>query len=372
MILNWKTTAALFATVALTACSGAENPENDNDGNNAANTATNNDGTNNGSNAGNSDVDYSGLVINEIVASGDPDWFELYNSGGDDVDLTGVTFTDDLADPAQGAFEAGATVPAGGYMSFDVADEGVGFKLSGDEELGVFAPDGTEIDSVDWDEGDSPDGKSFGRFPNGSGEFKILAMPTRDAENVDNEEGGPECGDDTIEGEEICDGTDLGGQTCADEGFVGGDLACNAECDGYDTSACEAAMGDVVINEVTAKDDDNIELFNTGDAPMSLDGWYIVDDGWDSANPDPEHKYDFPAGTELAMGEYLELVKDTDHVFGVGGDDTITLYDADDVVVDETTWPDGDADTSWCRIPNGSGDFQVCTTRTFGAENMSD
>ena len=46
------------------------------------------------------------------------------------------------------------------------------------------------------------------------------------------------CGNDAIDGEEICDGTDLDGQDCAQQGFDGGDLACNADCGGYDTSGC--------------------------------------------------------------------------------------------------------------------------------------
>lgn len=46
------------------------------------------------------------------------------------------------------------------------------------------------------------------------------------------------CGNDAIEGDEICDGTDLTGQDCTMQGFDGGTLACNADCGGYDTSGC--------------------------------------------------------------------------------------------------------------------------------------
>ena len=37
---------------------------------------------------------------------------------------------------------------------------------------------------------------------------------------------GPTCGDDVAEGDEECDGTDLGGLTCEDFGFNGGTLSC--------------------------------------------------------------------------------------------------------------------------------------------------
>jgi len=46
------------------------------------------------------------------------------------------------------------------------------------------------------------------------------------------------CGNDLIEGAEVCDGTALGTATCVTEGFESGTLACNTGCTGYDTSAC--------------------------------------------------------------------------------------------------------------------------------------
>ncbi len=46
------------------------------------------------------------------------------------------------------------------------------------------------------------------------------------------------CGNNAIECNEVCDGTDLGGATCTGQGCSGGTLACNPTCDGFDTSAC--------------------------------------------------------------------------------------------------------------------------------------
>ncbi|MCX4243706.1 hypothetical protein [Paraliomyxa miuraensis] len=53
---------------------------------------------------------------------------------------------------------------------------------------------------------------------------------------------GPVCGNDVIEADEPCDGTDLGGATCVSEGFDGGSLACADDCSGLDTSGCSAAV----------------------------------------------------------------------------------------------------------------------------------
>ena len=47
-----------------------------------------------------------------------------------------------------------------------------------------------------------------------------------------------DCGNSTLDPNETCDGTDLGGLDCVDLGFDEGDLACRADCSGLDTSDC--------------------------------------------------------------------------------------------------------------------------------------
>ena len=46
------------------------------------------------------------------------------------------------------------------------------------------------------------------------------------------------CNNNLIEGNEICDGSDLNSKTCQTEGFDSGNLACLADCTGFDTSGC--------------------------------------------------------------------------------------------------------------------------------------
>ncbi len=62
-------------------------------------------------------------------------------------------------------------------------------------------------------------------------------------------DGGPTmgCGDGVKNGTEACDGTDLGGATCAALGFIGGTLRCDADCN-YDTSGC-SSCGDGTKDE---------------------------------------------------------------------------------------------------------------------------
>ncbi|MEM6732578.1 MAG: hypothetical protein AAF658_13555 [Myxococcota bacterium] len=49
-----------------------------------------------------------------------------------------------------------------------------------------------------------------------------------------------QCGDDVRSGSEFCDGPDLGGATCASQGFLAdvGSLGCRSDCAGFDTSLC--------------------------------------------------------------------------------------------------------------------------------------
>jgi hypothetical protein len=59
----------------------------------------------------------------------------------------------------------------------------------------------------------------------------------------------PDCGDDVIEGLEVCDGTNVSGQVCTDLGFDGGTLQCATDCSGLDTSTCQyVGFGDCVNN----------------------------------------------------------------------------------------------------------------------------
>ncbi len=66
------------------------------------------------------------------------------------------------------------------------------------------------------------------------------------------------CGDDFIDPGEACDGSDLGGATCADHGFYAGTLGCRANCT-VDTSGCSLTCGDGVA-QVGHEDCDRVDL----------------------------------------------------------------------------------------------------------------
>ena len=122
-----------------------------------------------------------GLVINEVAAKGDPlDWFELYNATGVTITLSDYVVADDLKDEAKRvAFPSGLEIAPGEYLQVEVdTDNWAGFKLGGDEELGIWTTDGELVALVDWEEGHSGEGESLARIPDGSGDYQTVGNPT--------------------------------------------------------------------------------------------------------------------------------------------------------------------------------------------------
>ena len=129
---------------------------------------------------------YTGLVINEVAAKGDPlDWFELYNASGEEIALADFVVADDLKDAAKRvAFPDELVIPQGGYLQIELDKDGwPGFALGEDEELGIWTADGALVAEVDWDEGQAREGMSFARVPDAIGEFQTVGNPTPGAAN---------------------------------------------------------------------------------------------------------------------------------------------------------------------------------------------
>ena len=144
------------------------------------------------------------LWINEWMASNtaafaDPadgdfdDWFEIFNPSDLDVDLSGSSLTDDLAQPAKFRIPSGYRVPARGFLLVWADEESgqsrvdrdlhVNFKLSGSgEAIGLFGRDGRRIDAVAFKT--QTNNVSQGRFPNGAAApFPFLRRVTPGAPN---------------------------------------------------------------------------------------------------------------------------------------------------------------------------------------------
>jgi len=197
---------------------------------------------------------------------------------------------------------------------------------------------------------------------------------------------GAACGDGAIAGDEVCDGDDLGGKTCADvdPNFVGGQLACSNDCMSLDASGCElGGAGSVKLNELSSGGalagpwmgkGDLVELFNAGTEPVDLSGWQLADD----MTLPPDRTYVFPDGTSLGPKQWLVLSEfdmataEGDFPFGLSQSaiETLVLVTGGGQTVDTVTFDGFAAAVSYCRVPDGTGEWQHCE-QTFEAANAA-
>ncbi|PSL37305.1 lamin tail-like protein [Labedella gwakjiensis] len=249
------------------------------------------------------------IRINEVVQNGGTagDWIEFTNTGSEAVDVSGWIVKDDN-DTRTDALPAGSVIAPGGYLVF--GEPGLTFGLGRADQARLFLPDGTtEIDAFAWTD-HSP--TSYGRCADGTGEFTVTAASTPGAAN-----------------------------------------------------ACGADPADVVvINEIESSGGtpgDWIELTNTGLVAVDAAGLVIRDS-------DDTHTFVVPADSTIEPGGYL-VVGEPEMTFGLGGADSVRLFDTDGTtLVDEYAWTQHAA-TTYGRFPNGTGEFTETLEPTKGAAN---
>jgi hypothetical protein len=122
------------------------------------------------------------------------DWVELYNLADTPAALGGCYLTDTLTDPFQFRIPAGVVVQPRGFLLVwadnqpglnrdGAAALHVNFQLSKDgEAIGLFAADGTAIDTVTF--GAQTNDVSQGRYPDGAASRYLMATPTPGQPNV--------------------------------------------------------------------------------------------------------------------------------------------------------------------------------------------
>jgi hypothetical protein len=112
------------------------------------------------------------LVINEVAAGESPDWIEVVNATTSPIELSDFLYVDAKDDFVKAKAFPAMTLGPGGYYAQDIDDTISGFKLGSDEEVWVYrASDHALSDGVDWAEGASPAGMSYGRSPTVFGAF---------------------------------------------------------------------------------------------------------------------------------------------------------------------------------------------------------
>lgn len=224
---------------------------------------------------------YKGLVINEIMSSNkvNPlwfpngtegyDWIELYNSGTKAIDLGGLYVTDtENGVDTKYQIPTGRSIPAGGYMVLLCSDDAsltgeyvhLGMKLSTDEgkdnNIFIYSPQGVLVTSsaaFGYTSGIGSDGhgldaeKSYGRAQDGGSVWQVFDIPTPGAPNSD---------------------------------LKPGKLVINELM----------ASNDAFVTDENGEYDDWFEIYNSGDLPVDIGGWYVTDD---LATP---NKHQIPTG----------------------------------------------------------------------------
>ena len=124
------------------------------------------------------------VKLNEIMSTGDPDWLELYNSGSEDVNLSGYK----LADTSQEWTIDNLTIAAGKYVTFNCDDSNVSnvstnFKISsGGEKITLYNANNEVIDEITTLDMSSQVGLTFGREIDG-GDIWMVQSPSKGIAN---------------------------------------------------------------------------------------------------------------------------------------------------------------------------------------------
>lgn len=262
-----------------------------------------------------------GLVVNEY-STYYGDFVELYNAGSVAFDLRGTELrataivTDDsgrvatdTAEPRSHVITEPFSLPPGlFYVVWEPLLDDDGGTLE------LVAPNGTSLETVTW--ADNEAHPSRGRYPDGAADWRTFAVPTPGTANRS------------------------------------------------DAPGDAPSPYDVALNEVVAGGDnfDPVEILSLAADEIDLTGfWYI-----DSSNNADNERFVF-AGVTLAPGEFLVL---EDHTFGLREEgDAVYLYDPENRLVDTLAWDAAQANISFCRVPDGTGEGRACSAATLGGPN---
>ncbi len=193
----------------------------------------------------------SSIVINEFLAHTDPpddDFIELYNNSSQSVDISGAYLSDDR-DTNKFRIPNGTVLPARGFIHFTASQLGFALSSNGERIFLVNSNATRVIDAIDF--GPTANGISTGRSPDGSKLLSELSSPTP---------GGPNS----------------------------------------PLLLREIVINELMYNPITGNDDDEfVELYNRGTAPVNVGNWRLVDG----------INFTIPANTIVPSNGFLVIAK---------------------------------------------------------------
>lgn len=329
-------------------------------------------------------VEGSVLKLNEIMSKdiGDnPDWIEVYNSGTQDMDISGY-FLNDKATAGGYEIPAGTIITAGGFYLVDANESGESIS-SGGEDVSLAEPDGTIIDHTVTPDMSSNVGLTWAREIDGAGEW-MVSTPTPASSNGSAANTAP-----IIDAEPLTEFTEVYSVNVSDLSGIASVKLVLMVNDGvqsidmvlvegeYKTSVPVFNVGDVVkyyviatdtsgltavypedgtntpaeftvegpatftaeikLNEVLSDGSpDWLELYNASNEDANLEGYAISDSGAKWIIPNVI----IPAKGHLVFDcDGLDTNGSTNFKISKGGE-TLTLFNPNDEVIDEVTTAD--------------------------------
>lgn len=295
----------------------------------------------------------AGLVLSELMVENDmavrdedgeyPRWVELYNSTGGELSLSGYSLSDREDDATKyplpaikmAAGEYRVVFLSGKNRASNAGNLHASFKLNASETLYLFSGS-TAVDSVS---GASTQSNVSKIRTGSSWEETALYSP-----GFANTQQGHE---------QYTAQFDKRGESALKINEV---QSSNATC----------------IKDEQGLYPDWIELVNTGSSAIDLTGYGLSDDA------DKPMRWVFPSGS-IGPGERVIVFADstnnleseilhTNFSISSGGE-TISLYSPEGYLLDRVTLPEMQTDTSYARIPDGTGDFTVQGNPTPNMEN---
>ena len=280
------------------------------------------------------------IVINEIESNGDTkDWVEIYNKGDKPVDISGWYVLDNDSKHTKNdvtPIENNKILQPGEFYVLE-EEKDFTFGLGKEDKVNLYTGNDKLVADFSWSAHASG---VLARVPDGTGEMKDVATSTKGASNNNADQGA----------------TPDSGQTTDPDQTTKPEQPADA-----------GNEKNIVINEIESNGDvkDWVEIYNKGDKPVDISGWYVLDN-------DPEHTKSNVAPIEnnkiLQPGEFYVFEEEKDFTFGLGKDDKVNLYTGNDQLVEEFSWS-AHASGVFARVPDGTGEMKDVATSTKGASN---
>ncbi|MCQ2959349.1 MAG: Ig-like domain-containing protein [Bacteroidales bacterium] len=309
-----------------------------------------------------SDTYISGLVITELMAKNESvvkeetgtyaDWFEIYNSTSNDIDLGGLFVTNDLTNPNMYMIPKGepakTTIKAGGYYVFwcdkqtAINPNHVDFKLNAEKgDIAIVQLRGSQnyfIDQVSYT--NQGEDVAYGRYPKTTSDFTYLLTATPGSANKNS-----------------------GSVTKVSGVTINEILALNTS----------------IVDETGAYSD-YIEFYNGTNSAIDLGGLFISD------SKDYSLRYKIPTTnsklTTVQAGKWLVFWADGKPELGENhldfsldgqlGEDVVLSQVTEDglTVIDEISFAEQTANVSYGRYPETYDNWETMSP-TNGAKNQS-